>query len=179
MKKSIIGAAMCVLMLAGSSEAAMAASALPGVDLDQVYITPDARLSGEVFLLDNEGNETPVSIGDDGTVKTSPEPRGCAWYNMAIPVGGGWYTSVDGCSLIGTTNGAQHTYEFAVDPNSHSNACVTGRGYKKVGTSWQPQYQGIGCGSSGAGTVTIGNVATVGKVQAQSIGSTGSAIKWK
>jgi hypothetical protein len=83
---------------------------------------------------------------------------------------------VDGCSLIGATAKAAHVYKYEVNSNSKGNPCVQGRGYKKAGTSWSPQFSPIGCGNKGSKNITIGNVITVSKVKAQSIGATGTAL---
>ncbi|RDV45037.1 hypothetical protein DOE76_09920 [Leifsonia sp. ku-ls] len=139
-------------------------------------VVDEAGLSGPLYLSDEEGEST--LVGRDGKVglTVNPVAAGCSWTNMTVPLGGAWYTSVDGCSLIGATNTATHLYKYEVDSNSKGNPCVQGRGYTKVGTSWSASYQAIGCGKSGSKTITIGNVITVSKVKAQSIGTTGTAL---
>jgi hypothetical protein len=139
-------------------------------------VVDDAGLSGPLYLSDENGEST--LVGRDGKVTPTANPlaAGCSWTNMTVPLGGAWYTSVDGCSLIGATNSATHLYKYEVDSKSQGSPCVQGRGYTKSGTSWTASYQPIGCGKSGSKTITIGNVITVSKVKAQSTGATGTAL---
>lgn len=139
-------------------------------------VVDDAGLSGPLYLADEHGEST--LVGSNGKVMSTINPlaAGCSWTNMTVPAGGTWFTSVDGCSLIGATNSASHLYKYEVDSKSQGNPCVQGRGYSKTGTSWSASYQPIGCGKSGSKTITIGNVITVSKVKAQSIGTVGTAL---
>ncbi|UAJ80710.1 hypothetical protein IT072_06775 [Leifsonia sp. ZF2019] len=170
---SLGGAALVASLLTGG--AATAAEPDSGAPYGAVIADP-AGLSGPLYLAGEDGSAT--LVGSDGTIGAAGRTSraGCSWTNMAVPAGGAWYTSVDGCSLIGATATATHAYKYQVDANSKGNPCVQGRGYKKVGTSWSANYEAIGCGKSGSKNITIGNVITVSKVKAQSIGATGTAL---
>jgi len=165
--------ALLASMVAGGS--AVAAEPTPETPYGATVADP-AGLDGPLYLAGDDGSMT--LVGRDGVVDSGGRtPRaGCSWTSMTVPVGGAWYTSVDGCSLIGATATATHAYKYEVDSNSKGNPCVQGRGYKKVGTSWSANYEAIGCGKSGSKSITIGNVITVSKVKAQSIGATGTAL---
>lgn len=151
------------------------------LDISEHYVDPGIDPSAPVFVVDENGTEYPATVNDDQTVTFTPDDQSaaCAWYNMVVPWGGRWYTSVDGCSLIGVNDNATHLYEWVVDPNSNGTVCMQGRGYYKIGVSWEPNWTDIGCGTVGGSYVTIGKVYTVAKVQGSSIGTTGTVLKWR
>lgn len=89
-------------------------------------------------------------------------------YRMGVAMPGGeWAMSVDGCGFIGTSDTSTWQYSWFIDTATYnsSDACVTGRGYIKSGSSYQPNWVGLGCGGQGGGAVRIGNVASVAKNQ--------------
>lgn len=170
---AILGGA--ILAAAGAAPAIAAGN--DTVDISGIQVENGTPLGGPAFLVDEDGSMQPVTIDRTGdTASPSRARAGCDWYRMAVPVGGAWYTSVDGCSLIGTTASAAHIYGWEVDPHSNGNPCMQGRGYTKVGSSWVANWVALGCGSAGAKKVTIGNVITTAKVKGQSIGQFGTAL---
>lgn len=106
-----------------------------------------------------EGAETPAP----GVVSAAA----CSWTNFVWPGTGATYTSSDGCGLIGFDIYATHYYEWQKDAFSSGRACNEGRGYKKIrnATSYSVYWAGLGCGTSGAATVSIGEVITVAKIR--------------
>ncbi|MGJ4845163.1 hypothetical protein [Leifsonia sp. Le1] len=181
LSNATIGAIVgCIVAVAALTPAHAAVSADDGIDVSGMHVEHGVDLTGPVFIADEHGGLTSANI-DESRHTAVANPRGarasgCNWYRMTIPVGGAWYTSVDGCSLIGINDSAAHIYGWEVDPNSHGNPCMQGRGYNKVGSTWTAQYVAIGCGSYGAKSVRIGNVITTAKVKGQSIGATGTSL---
>lgn len=165
------------LVLASAGAVPAGAAETDTIDISGLQVEQGTPIDGPAFLLDEEGSMQPMTIDRTGeTASPSRARAGCNWYRMAIPVGGAWHTSVDGCSLIGTTASAAHIYGWEVDPHSNGNPCMQGRGYTKVGSSWVANWVALGCGSAGAKKVTIGNVITTAKVKGQSIGQFGTAL---
>jgi hypothetical protein len=149
------------------------------LDISGHYVEAGANLSGPLFVVDENGNQYSATLKDDHTVTYKTEvSAGCSWYNMVVPFGGAWHTSVNGCSLIGVNNSATHEYRWDVDNNSKGIACLKGRGYYLDGY-WREKWDNLGCGKGANQLVTIGKVITVAKVQGQSIGSTGTALFWQ
>lgn len=151
------------------------------LDISGHQVAADFKFDGRLIAVDHEGNKFAATVGpkSDVAVIDRENVAACSWYTMAIPVGGAWYTSVPGCSLVGFDAQSKHLYQWVVDPHSNGTACLQGRGYKKVGVSWQEQYSGIGCGTGGNGNVVIGNVITNAKVMGRSIGTTGTGLQWQ
>lgn len=82
-----------------------------------------------------------------------------------VPGTGTKYTSVQGCSVIGWDAKAKWTYDWAANFNSSGRICAEGKGFVKSGTRYVQTWRGLGCNSSGSGTVPWGNVA--GNLQMQ------------
>lgn len=98
---------------------------------------------------------------------------------MTALAGGAWYKSAGGCSYIGLKDDVKYSYSWNLDFSSNGNACVQGKGYKKVGQSSQEVWTGLGCGSGGSGAVSWGKVISVSQIKAQSITPLfGSKIRW-
>lgn len=113
------------------------------------------------------------SKADSSLMATTEQPddvievEGCDYRMGVAMTGGAWAMSVDGCGFIGTSDTSTWQYSWFIDTATYnsSDACVTGRGYIKSGTSYQPNWVGLGCGGQGGGAVRIGNVASVAKNQ--------------
>jgi hypothetical protein len=129
------------------------------LDISGHQVAADFKFDGRLIAVDHEGTKFAATVEpkSDVAVIDRENAAACSWYTMAIPVGGAWYTSVPGCSLVGFDAQSRHLYQWVVDPHSNGTACLQGRGYKKVSVSWQEQYSGIGCGTGG--NVVIGNVS--------------------
>lgn len=176
--KASLGAVVVLAASLLATAPAQAAEEPDTIDVSSLQVLPGVDLDGPLVAVDENGTEYPAVI-QGGQVLVDAQPlAGCSWYNMVIPVGGAWYNSVNGCSLIGFDATSKHYYQWVVDPNSNGTACMQGRGYKKVGVSWVEAYYGLGCGSNGSGNLTIGNVITNAKVKGQSIGTTGTSLRW-
>lgn len=153
-----------------------------------IVVMPDFRTSGPVTVIDDRGVVSVDSVTLEGAAgeQRALEPAGrlaseplapsaalaSCWRNWVAPGSASWYTSVDGCSLIGVTSTAMAGYSWTVDWASLGSACLKGRGYYYLswpgGGSWYQTYRSVGCGasgSSGGGSVLWGNVASVKKVQ--------------
>ncbi|MBP3977007.1 hypothetical protein [Microbacterium sp. BLY] len=76
-----------------------------------------------------------------------------------VPGTGSKYTSVQGCSVIGWDSTAKWTYDWQANFNSSGRICAEGKGFVKSGTKYVQTWRGLGCNSSGSGTVPWGNVA--------------------
>lgn len=165
--------------------ACVSAPASASASESDVWLTPAAEMQdfvqhGDLVAVDAHGDGRRAEIVGDGEVAIDDSaPVVCSWYTFAVPIGGAWYTSVDGCSLVGFDGSSRHQYAWVVDPRSNGTACLQGRGYVKNGVSWQERYEGLGCGKDGGASVVIGNVITNAKVKGQSIGASGTAMRWQ
>lgn len=163
---------------------APAAPATWTIDLSAFQIDPAAPPTGQAIILDDTGDAGTTWIGDPTTtaaqdaVTQDSTTHACDWYRLGLLSGGDWHVSVDGCSLIGTTDDAWHGYQWFVD-GTNGSACVHGRGYQLIGGSWTPQWVPIGCGKEGGGQVTIGKVYTVAKVRGLTWDSAVTGVRWR
>lgn len=99
----------------------------------------------------------------------------CGSQAYAPPGGSYGPVSQATCSLSGSP-GARAGYTWQVSPHSNSTACSSGLGYNAANS---PVYFGVGCGSSGSGNVTWGNVLGYQKLKAYATGLlTGAQIAW-
>ena len=149
------------------------------IDLSEFQIDPAAPLTGPAIVLDDTGDAGTTWIGDPTTaVAQDPAALACDWYRLGLLFGGEWYESVDGCSIVGTTDDSWHGYQWYVD-GTRGSACVHGRGYKLIGGSWTPQWAPLGCGKEGGGQVTIGKVYSVAKVRGLTWDAAVTGVRWK
>lgn len=99
----------------------------------------------------------------------------CGSQAYAPPGGSYGPVSQATCSLSGYP-GARAGYTWQVNPGSDSTVCSSGLGFNATNS---PAYFGVGCGSSGSGNVTWGNVLGYQKLKAYAIGlRTGAQIAW-
>ncbi|MGG7465586.1 hypothetical protein [Plantibacter sp. YIM 135347] len=155
------------------------ASAPWTIDLSEFQIDPVAPPTGPAIVLDDTGDAGTTWIGGPTTtIAQDAATHGCDWYRLGLVFGGEWHESVDGCSLVGTTDDAWHGYQWYVD-GTRGSACVHGRGYKLIGGSWTPQWVPLGCGKEGGGQVTIGKVYTVAKVRGLTWDAVVTGVRWQ
>lgn|GEM_PF-2026611 len=148
-----------------------------------IAVMPGFDASAPAVVVDGTGQ--PTSVGDVSIVSAGGEISalslvaptdiealaGCGWTNWVAPGTGTYHTSVPGCSVIGVSPDAQVSYSWTVDSLSNGSACLQGRGYKARhlpggGTTYDEYFGALGCGTSGGGALSLGEVASTKVVKA-------------
>lgn len=148
---------------------------MPGFDMKAPAVVLDDKsrpISADVSIVSADGQVSELSVvsSDDRSALAS------CWRGWVAPGTGLWYTSVPGCSLIGTANNTKAYYNWTVDFNSQGAGCLQGRGYKARhlpggGYTFDEYWTGLGCGTGGdfgGGEVNWGVVASTKVVQMMS-----------
>jgi hypothetical protein len=106
--------------------------------------------------------------------------RGCFDWHSAVAGYFGWSRAYPSTCAVFGRPGLRVGYAWAVPLFSNGRVCVQARGYKLIDGVRKARWFGMGCGTSGSGTVPWGNVAATpavrGKVQ---LGFLGGAFSWR
>jgi len=157
---------------------------IDGVTYD-VAVLPDFNPTADVVVAGPPQSSSQKStIPSTDAVTLSPDASvqsGCGSYDFSIPGTGATYTSVPGCSYIGTTASTNAAYTWSGNFNSNGKACMSGKGYyrqSQANNVYLVYWRGLGCAHSGSGIVSWGAVASTkqmrGYVAAPPVGWGGS-----
>ena len=117
--------------------------------------------------------------GVSAGVKQTPV-GGCGDWVSAVAGIGRWITSVNGCGVFGHP-GYRMGFSWATQPGTNTRICVEGQGYT-TGSNGQTvrKWYSLGCGTSGGGTVPVGNRIVNPTVRAKTqLGFLGGLYRWK
>lgn len=150
-RTSLTATAAGLVLAAVAGSPAVAASGSPTNP-----VNPNAVMQSDVVPTD------PVVSSSGGLTRAA-----CGPFAAYGPIGGAWsqeYKWVN-CSFVGATATAKKGYTWSRVPASESEACTQGLGYKSSG----PYWGATGCGQSGGGSLSWGNVWGVPKFKVKSI----------
>ena len=138
----------------------------PGVDLDDpIEMAPGSPTK-------THGVPQPSTAGPDAMAAAGS--CGNTYAGYAPPFKWATYRWID-CSYMGSTSTATKYYNWYIHLSS-TRACGQGMGYQ---SSRSPYWRSLGCGASGNGTVSWGNVVDYPKYKTTSQSApVGALTKW-
>ncbi|MFG2071276.1 hypothetical protein SAMN05421874_1711 [Nonomuraea maritima] len=157
--------AIPLTMIGGINATAAFADATPPAPKlpENVWVAPDVDLT------------KPIVQAPENSGASVARPAACGPYaGTGFPLVWTTYQWID-CSYIGSTSSATKGYSWNSPNWSESEGCAQGMGYR----SSSPYWITLGCGKSGSGSASWGNVVGVPKFQSISISAPLSVpINW-
>jgi len=157
-------------MVAGSLTVLTISAPIPAVAADSVGLDP------QVYI--EEGLDLSLPKVTDGRATRDIWMSGCnALYAAVTPLGFGWsgeYRWLN-CSYWGATATAKKYYSWHVSPNSSSQACAQGFGFRSGAL---PYWGSLSCGDSGSQAIDWGQVAAYPKIKVMSLSGLIVPIYW-